>query len=306
MNKLTRLTPLVLLLALMFIQIPFVHAVIITCAFTSDSTNLSDANLNSNGVNSTQVHGLAQVFISNTTGLIENASLLIRKVGTPTGNIQVYLANVSGTVGVDAAPAYALTSATTALDVSTLNTSYEWYNVTFDPIMIYEDGVYAICLEAGITTDPITINGANQLEWSMANAPSGQDGNSAHNMLPAYPFQYWHFLNTVDLELLVYVDADYMGGGTPTPIPSSVPGSSGYIDYLIEQFINFFIPLVIMLIPSFLLGYVCRMRKWGYIIGLAIGSGLGYVFIPGFPVWLVFLISVGIIGFAYSEIKRNG
>lgn len=296
----------ILILTLVLTQISLSYATIITCAFDSDSTSLGNGALNSNAVNSTQVHGLAEVFVCNTTGLLENASLLLRKVGTPTGDIQVYLANVSGTVSVDAAPAYALTSATSALDVATLSTGYAWINFTFDPIMIYADSVYAICLEAGILTDPATIDSANRLEWSYGIAPAGQQGNMAHNQAVVYPFQNWHFLNTNDYEMIVYVDADYMGGGTPTPVPSSVPGSSGYVNYLIEQLIDFFIPLVIMLIPAFLLGFVCRMGKWGYLIGLAIGAGLGYTFIPGFPVWLIFLVSLGIIGFAYSEVKRGG
>lgn len=94
----------------------------------------------------------------------------------------------------------------------------------------------------------------------------------------------------------------YSNSATPTP---NYTGDDG-VDDLINDLINFLLPIIVMLIPAVLLGYVMRMGKWGYIIGLAIGTGLGVMFISGFPVWLAFLVTIGLIGFAYQEVRRGG
>lgn len=68
------------------------------------------------------------------------------------------------------------------------------------------------------------------------------------------------------------------------------------VDSVIERMMGYLVPLIVMVLPSFLMGKVFKMGLWGYLIGLAVGSGLGYVFLPQYvPVWLVFIIGLGIV-----------
>lgn len=90
-------------------------------------------------------------------------------------------------------------------------------------------------------------------------------------------------------------------------------GGGGGTDYTfstwdgtINSFINFMVPLIILLLPAILLMFLTRRTdKWLLIIGLAIGAGLGYYF-GMVPLWLVFLVVIGLIGMAYQSVRGGG
>lgn len=76
---------------------------------------------------------------------------------------------------------------------------------------------------------------------------------------------------------------------TPTPVGYQ-PVSYGYIVW-------YLVALVVVLLPAGILGVLFRFGAWGFIIGLAIGSGLGYMLMPTIvPLWLVFVVVIGIVG----------
>lgn len=104
-----------------------------------------------------------------------------------------------------------------------------------------------------------------------------------------------------DMQFAVYVSDTW--GLSPTASPSA--SSETDLETIIRQLTNFIVPLLVMLLPAFLLWWFGGRGKWPLLIGLAIGTGLAYMFIPGFPVWLVFLVSIGIIGMAYSDVSSG-
>lgn len=110
-------------------------------------------------------------------------------------------------------------------------------------------------------------------------------------------------VDTTDLTFAV-ISSDTIGA--PTGAPTAAPASTTDLATLINQFMDFLVPLIIMLIPAFLIWFFGGRGKWPLLIGLAVGTALGYVFIPTFPVWLVFLVAVGIIGMAYSDVSSGG
>lgn len=101
-----------------------------------------------------------------------------------------------------------------------------------------------------------------------------------------------------------YITITDVGEGTPEP--TLPPGVDSDTELLYDNLVDFFVPIFVMILPALLLWWLGGRGKWPLLIGLAIGTGLGYVFIAGFPLWLVFLVAIGIIGMAYSDISGGG
>lgn len=100
----------------------------------------------------------------------------------------------------------------------------------------------------------------------------------------------------------VYTD-DELGGGAPYTPPGTIDTTT--YDSIISGFVTFMVPLIVILLPAFLLCFITRkVDKWLLLIGLAIGAGLGYYLMPTYvPLWLVFLITIGLIGMAYQSVR---
>lgn len=85
-------------------------------------------------------------------------------------------------------------------------------------------------------------------------------------------------------------------GGTETPVLTNW-------DVTINSFVSFIVPVVVVLLPALLLMLLTRRAdKWLLIIGITIGAGLGYYF-GMVPLWLVFLVTIGLIGMAYQSVR---
>lgn len=80
----------------------------------------------------------------------------------------------------------------------------------------------------------------------------------------------------------------------------------GVYDELIADLVGFVVPIVIVLLPAILLITITRSTdKWILLIGITIGAGLGYFF-NLVPVWVVFLVVIGLIGMAYQSVRGGG
>lgn len=108
--------------------------------------------------------------------------------------------------------------------------------------------------------------------------------------------------NVNDMLFTVWGTTAYVGSGdTPGGI-----WSGGSYDSLITAFVAFIVPLFVVLLPALLLIVITRKAdKWIILIGLTIGAGLGYYF-SMVPLWLVFLITIGLIGMAYQSVRGGG
>lgn len=77
-------------------------------------------------------------------------------------------------------------------------------------------------------------------------------------------------------------------------------------DQIITAFVSFMVPLIITLLPFLLLALITRrVDKWVLLIGITIGASLGFYF-GLVPLWLVFLITIGLIGMAYQSVRGGG
>lgn len=100
-----------------------------------------------------------------------------------------------------------------------------------------------------------------------------------------------------------YTESEESGEGEYTPGEWYVPSS---YDELIENFVAFVVPVAIIFLPAFLLCFITRRwDKWLILIGITIGVGLGFYF-GMVPLWLVFLITIGLIGMAYQSVRGGG
>lgn len=101
--------------------------------------------------------------------------------------------------------------------------------------------------------------------------------------------------------IIVYTTDVY---GEPTATPSSpVGGGASNVDQLIAQFTSYLIPLILFLLPGLILGWLTKWEKWPILIGLAIGSGLVYLFLGAQYLWLVILVVIGIGASAYQSTR---
>lgn len=71
------------------------------------------------------------------------------------------------------------------------------------------------------------------------------------------------------------------------------------------KFMEFVIPVGIIILPAALLCLITRrVDKWLIIIGVVMGTALGAYFTL-VPLWVVFLVTIGLIGMVYSEVRRS-
>lgn len=90
--------------------------------------------------------------------------------------------------------------------------------------------------------------------------------------------------------------------------PTSTPGIGGTstTEEVINTFTNYLIPLILFLLPALILGWITHWQKWPILIGLAIGSGLTYLFLGANYLWLVVLVIIGVGAAAYQSTRGWG
>lgn len=111
--------------------------------------------------------------------------------------------------------------------------------------------------------------------------------------------------NTGTQNMWVYTTGT-SGTATPAPLPTGGSYQPTDTDTLINVFIGYLIPLILFLLPALILGWVTHWAKWPILIGLAIGSGLTYLFLGTQYLWLVVMVIIGIASMSYSDFRSNG
>lgn len=223
-------------------------------------------------------------FEADVTAYLTEISVELMQTDSPVGNLTCALYSASGyTIGS------LLETSETVLDETTITGSYVWYNFTFGgETLLTFDTDYAIAFfndGSFGTYDKVYV---------------GQTVNNFAGFgVGAYYSSAWYSgMSGYDNDgsLIVYgADAE------PTPTPYF------WMEDTIEDFVSFLAPLIILMIPVFLMLLLAKSIRansvWFVIIGLVIGAALGYVFV-GLPAWFIFLIAVAIIGLVYHEVKQ--
>lgn len=173
----------------------------------------------------------------------------------------------------------------------------ETLNIVFNGYVAFESGhTYWL----GFVTNGTVLDGTgNDVRWSDASNSYGHPTNPTDMVFAA----------TNGLAVWI-VAASTMAESSPAPSGSAgvtlPPDGSVITGFDYSGAMLWIAALLLMLVPPFILGVFMRGGKWGFLIGLAIGTGLSYfVFISWFPIWLVILVAIG-LGAAFLTSVKEG
>lgn len=152
--------------------------------------------------------------------------------------------------------------------------------------------------------------GAGWQQWSLYNATGTQIGSTVNATTFASSVGS-SSKEDLNFEMMYYGTGYFYIDDIQTPydsdpFPSSEEEDEDYWwdDEDLTNIMSWVVILCIMFVPSWLMGSYFAMGKWGYIIGLSVGTGLGYmIYQPLVPIWLVFLVAVGVVGYLIFSAK---
>lgn len=287
-KKIVSLTIVILILSLAFA--PFVSATVYEMSHMDDTHDMGAA---------TQVTQCAGMTLVPSTSLFMwSASFYLQRTGSPTGTFTVGVYNHTDHTSLE--------NSTDSWDFTDIATfAPDWYEFGFSGTLNLTVGAeYDIVLQFADTT--INYGGGNYVSWGR-DADSG-DPNSPLNSIAYYwtgaSFEWVEGSGLTDIAHFFY---GWDGAADATPTPTAYPtyDPNSDTEQLYADLVAFLTPLLVMILPALLLWWLGGKGKWPLLIGLAIGTGLGYVFVSGFPIWLVFLVAIGIIGMAYSDVSSG-
>lgn len=211
-----------------------------------------------------------------------------------------------------AEPRYSVTGVTYAEWISNLTQGipYSYIGFAWNTSVPYSDGTYYAYRTTGTYETLGTVEIANDT-LSLYATGSVSNGFFLFDWTPAATqddyYYGWVVNGTLDVggvfsEIFVTIadNAEELG-----PLPTGGAYDPGSTDELIDTFTGYLIPLILFLLPALILGWLTHWEKWPILIGLAIGSGLTYLFLGTQYVWLVFLVTVGIGASAYQSSRGD-
>lgn len=284
----------IVLVVLSLTILPFAHAATVIIGeydFTNEDNGAAVYNEHPSA--NAQESGYGQTFNASQSGYITAVTVELKKEGTPTGYL---ICELRGTGNDLAGPANATNyeTASNVVSIAGLTTSYVNYTFYFaGSTLLYQYQAYAFVIYAGGLQD---LAADKVVRIGMDSA-----GETDEGVLFGYKNSAW--AGTYTQALVYEVTATTTG---TEPLPTVEPIGEQDLDELITSLMNVTIPLMVMLLPSLILWWFGGRGKWPLLIGLAIGTALGKVFIADFPLWLVFLVAIGIIGMAYSDVSSGG
>lgn len=245
----------------------------------------------------TLVSGCSESFNVSATVYITRVQVALKKGGTPTGTVYCQL-NSNHTTGM---PDVELAVSTTTVNVASLTTS--WVNYTF----YFVSSMYQLQANEWYA---FSLTGVGVFDAANYVSVMAKSGGSTYVGEPGY----YHFETDSadwsvvtagsDLSFYVWGDTD-LASSTTEPLPTGgINVDTSDSDAVFNALIGYMIPIVVMLLPAVFMWLIGGRGKWPLLIGIAIGSGIGYLF-GLVPVWLVFLVSVALIGLAYTDVSSG-
>lgn len=212
-----------------------------------------------------------------------------------------------------AEPRYSVTGVTYAEWISNLTQGipYSYIGFAWNTSVPYSDGTYYAYRTTGTYETLGTVEIANDT-LSLYATGSVSNGFFLFDWTPAATqddyYYGWVVNGTLDVggvfsEIFVTIADNAEEAG---PLPTGGAYDPGSTDELIDTFTGYLIPLILFLLPALILGWLTHWEKWPILIGLAIGSGLTYLFLGTQYVWLVLLVTIGIGASAYQSTRGPG
>lgn len=145
---------------------------------------------------STLFRGYSESFQVLSSGTLSHCAFLLKKLGSPTGNLVSKIYAIGGTYGTNAIPTGSALAASDNFSVSALSQDYNLHTITFSGVnqITLSPNYYCVTLEyaSGTATDTVKA-GADQVFW--------QHGGNAG----AYALGSWSNISSPRTELVFYV-----------------------------------------------------------------------------------------------------
>lgn len=234
---------------------------------------------------------VAQTLSFATPGYVTSVTFQLKKVGSPVAFVGCGISNETLTGGTTTFR----TNSTTFVQVSTLTGVYQNVTFTFGQDYLIDDavGVWSIILFWKNTT---TIDGSNYIQVSANSAGAYAGGN-----YKGFVSGSWSDVPTWDLPFQVMANVDaYEEPVTPPEIDPI------WDDANVTQLAIYAVALGIILLPlGLLMALRLPLNPFMILIAIGLGAGLGWVLMPTVvPLWLVFVVVIGLIGLAYYTMRR--
>lgn len=234
-------------------------------------------------------HAYGATFVGNDEYLVGAKFYLKNFTAAPTGVIRAYLtlANDSGVPYAGANSTNSLQLSTNSYDTSDL-AGYTLVEFVFPGDYLLNSAVtYALVFYNTGAMGQHTYVGRTATGGLVQTANGGASWSSS-----SYGIVHYFYSNPT------------VAGGTED-WDNPFSGSTGTTE-LIDALSAFIIPIVILLLPVILLITITKSTdKWIILIGITIGAALGYFF-SLVPLWVVFLVVIGLIGMAYQSVRGGG
>lgn len=237
---------------------------------------------------------VGQVFTVTATGYLTNIKVTVADINK-NATFRIEVMGYTGSYGTTAVP-----------DDVVIDTSNDVYisatgDYIFDfggDVELVSGTIYTFSIEAVEFQTGIQTHSSYHVTFSESNSHA-YAGNSF-----GYANATWTAQASNNLfNWVVYGETDLPS--TPAPLPTGgLNVDTSDTDAVMEALIGYGVPVVVMLLPTIFIWLIGGRGKWPMLIGISIGTGIGYLF-GLVPIWLVFLISIGVVGFAYQS-TRSG
>jgi len=162
------------------------------------SSDVGNNNDNLVVTNSGTIESSAEIFTISNTYILQSASVWLRRLGNPSGNLDLAIESISGTPGSSGVPTNTVLDSTNGVNVLAFATSYTLYNFNFGGGsgngITLTPGNYALVVRG----DGFTGLGANLIEASSA----GSDVLAGANL--ANRASSWTANGSDDLNFYIY------------------------------------------------------------------------------------------------------
>lgn len=226
-------------------------------------------------------------FQMSTNAYITQFIVNLIRIGSPQGYVKAFLYNLTeqSLLGTTTDVLAESTTSYYMGDIPLIAANYTFaFNQTYQ---LVDTKWYGIVVQV---VNGTVVDTSNYIKVALDTTSPGYTGNAISYHDSAAALQ-----STFDVVFEIWGNVDAAPEPTPTPEPTP---PYWYTDEDITGLMGYLAILLIIGIPMFLLAVPFRMGANGAVVGLAIGAALGYLIYPTLmPLWLVFLIAIGIIGF---------
>lgn len=219
----------------------------------------------------------------------------MKKTGSPTGALVARIVELDANSTTGQCTENVLGTSTNYIISSDLTGLYANYTFTFNQTLQLQNDIYYGFTVTGYNASYTAANKA-VIEADRYSASN----NYADGVAAYYSSSSWHKELLFSLYFEIFANVDAYEEPEPPP-PDTIWDNAD-----ITQLATYAVALGIILLPlGVLMALRVSMNPFIILIAIGLGAGLGWVLMPTVvPLWLVFVVVIGLIGLAYYTMRR--